>query len=447
MAADFSKLDSTGTGSATWTRTYQDSSRVLFDGSGRMTTATDRLGRQTVFGYGGLNGMQVTSITEPMRSSGHSTSAPYLVLSYDGSHRLSSIVETGGTNGRTTGVTVDGNGHLTRITDPDGKYDSYSYDGSGRLHTITDRRGSTTTYNYGSSWKLASIVSPSVPIDAGGGATITDTLATSIAPWQSVGVPLSATASNPAALLMPDTVSARVTDALGHTSKLFPNRWGEAVKTMDAVGNTTTVQYQGQTFLPTVVTHPDGSVDSASYNASNGLLVHTWAAGQEQVTYTYGHRNQVATVTGAGVVSITNTLDTLGRVKNTQYGTVAGDTTSFTYDSVTKNVASTWEPNVGLTTHQYDSRFGNTEIQTAPGSRVTQAYFDAFGRDTASSAPSFPTSKTHYDILNRVTASFDGAIGTDSVAIKYDALLPVSVRDASGHMDSTEYDALVRLST
>gem|GEM_PF-6734063 len=77
---------------------------------------------------------------------------------------------------------------------------------------------------------------------------------------------------------------------------------------------------------------------------------------------------------------------------------------------------------------------------------MTQSYFDAFGRDTARSAPQFPTSRTHYDILNRVTAAFDGAIGTDSTSIHYDALLPVSVRDASGHVDSTEYDALGRAS-
>src|SRR5665213_2948886 len=163
-----------------------------------------------------------------------------------------------------------------------------------------------------------------------------------------------------APLLLPDTVAARVSDALGHVSSLFPNRWGEAVKTSDAVGNTTAVQYKDQTFLPTTVTHPDNSVDSASYSATTGLLLSVRAAGQERVTYTYGNRNQVATVTGSGVVGTTNTLDSFGRVTKALYGTVAGDTATFTYDSVTKNVSSTWEPNVGLTTYQYDASFGNT---------------------------------------------------------------------------------------
>jgi RHS repeat-associated protein len=441
IGADFSKLQSGG--AAAWTRTYPDSSKVLFDSRGRMTAAVDRLGRQTQLRYGGFDSLQVAAIIEPMRSSGSSTSAPYLSLSYDHDYNLSAITETGGAGGRTTTVTVESSGLLTRITDPDGGYDSYGYDGSGRLHTITDRRGSTTTYNYGSSWKLSSVVSPLVPIDAGGGSTVTGTLTDTLSAWQAVGVPFVATATNPAALLLPSTVAARVSDALGHTSKLFPNRWGEALKTIDALGNVTTVQYQG--FLPTVVTNPDSSVDSVAYNATNGLVTSQRAAGQERVSYTYGNGNQVATVTGAGVVSVTNTLDSMGRVKKTLYGTVAGDTTTFTYDSVTKNVSSTTQPNVGRTVFAYDPRFGNMVTDTAPGNRVTASYFDAYGRDTSDVAPQHPRTSTHYDVLNRVTAAHNGLIDTDSVAISYDALLPVAVRDPSSHVDSTEYDALGRV--
>jgi RHS repeat-associated protein len=427
---------------ATWTRTYLDGSKVLFDLSGRMTAAIDRLGRTTQFAYGGLNNMQVVSIKEPMRTSGSSTSAPYLQLSYDGNHNLSSIVEMGGTGGRTTTVTVDANGHLTRVTDPDGKYDSYGYDASGRLHTITDRRGSTTTYNYGPSWKLAGIVSPSVPIDAGGGSTIMGTLTTTIEPWQAVGVPFTTTASNPAPLLEADTIAARVIGAKHDTSVLSPNRWGEPVKTIDAMGNVTTIEYQD--LFATVITHPDGSADSASYNSSSGLLTAERQAGQQWINYTYGARNQLLTESGSGVVSVTNTLDTLGRVTKSQYGSVAGDTATFTYDPVTRNVASTVQPDVGRTVFVYDSRFGNTQADTAPGHRVTQLYFDAFGRDTASRAPQYPMTRTQYDVLNRVMASYDG-VAPNPVRITYDAMLPVAVRDPLSHVDSTEYDALGRV--
>jgi RHS repeat-associated protein len=440
MGADFSTLAFDNV--SMWIRTYQDGSKVQFDGGGRMLAAIDRLGRKTTFSYGGAGNWSLVGITEPMRSSGSSTSAPYIALAYDGNNRLSAITETGGTGGRTTNITVDANGYLTRITDPDGGYDSYGYDGSGRLNTITDRRGSTTTYSYGATWKLSQVVSPAVPVDAHNGGTTTATPTTSLAPWQSVGVPLSATATNPAPILEADTIAARVTDPNGYVSTLYPNRWGEAVKTIDALGNATTVGYQG--FLATSITYPDGSADSASYNTSNGLLLTARAAGQQSVSYTYGNMNQLQTVSGAGVVTTTNTLDSLGRVIKTAYGSVPGDTTTFTYDPVTKNVSTTLQPNVGLTTYQYDPVLGNTEIQTAPGSRVTQTYFDAYGRDTATKAPQFPTSRKHYDILNRVTAAFDGAIGTDSVSIKYDAILPVALRDPSSHVDSTEYDALGR---
>lgn len=434
-AADLSTLSLNG---QVWTRTYPDGSRVLFDASGRMTTVVDRLNRQTQFTYDGLS--RVVTIVEPMRASGSSTSAPYISLTY-GSTGLSAITEAGGTGGRTTSVSVDANGNLTRVTDPDGGYDSYGYDGSGRLHTITDRRGSTTTYNYGPTWKLSQVVSPAVPIDAGNGTTTTATPTVTLAPWQAVGIPFYATAPNPAPLLEADTISARVTDANGHISAIFPNRWGEALKTVDALGNMTQIQYQG--FLPIVVTHPDNSVDSASYNASNGLLLRARTAGQQPVSYTYGNRNQLQAVSGSGVVSVTNVLDSLGRVTKTTYGTVMGDTTTFTYDAVTKGVATMFRPDTGLVSYQYDARFGNSSMRTDPGNRVTQSYFDAYGRDTALVAPQHPSTRTQYDVLNRVTAAYNGN-ATNPVRIAYDAILPVSVRDPLNHVDSTEYDALGR---
>ena len=436
QAIDFSTLTLNG---SVWTRAYPDGSKVLFDARGLMTAAIDRLGRQTTFQYGGSDGFHLVSITEPMRSSGSSTSAPYLSLSYDGNGRLSGITETGGTNGRTTSVTVDANGYLTRITDPDGGYDSYGYDGSGRLHTITDRRGNTTIYNYDAAWKLSQIVSPSVPIDNLAGGTTSGTPITNISSWQAVGVPFDTTASNPAPLTLIANVRATIVDPVHDTTAMYPNRWGESVKNIDVLGNVTTTQYQG--FLPTIITHSDASVDSAAYDPGNGLLLRQRMAGQETVIYTHGNKNQVQSVYGNGMVTVTNTLDSLGRTIKTTYGTVAGDTTVFTYDSVTKNVASMFRPDTGLVTYQYEARFGNSSTETDPGNRVTQTDFDSYGRDTAVKAPMYPKEFTTYDVLNRVTAAYD-SLHASPVTIKYDAILPVAVRDPLSNVDSTEYDAL-----
>jgi YD repeat-containing protein len=44
--------------------------------------------------------------------------------------------------------TRDGEGRITRITDPAGFFTAYSYDASGDLVAATDRDGHTTTYAY-----------------------------------------------------------------------------------------------------------------------------------------------------------------------------------------------------------------------------------------------------------------------------------------------------------
>jgi RHS repeat-associated protein len=97
-------------------------------------------------------------------------SAPYnsLVFNYDGNNRLTSIVDSG--LGRSITFAYNGNGVLSRITQPDGGYTSFvyaSYSLGGRtvylLTGVTDPAGRITLYDYNAtvSYLMDSVTYPS----------------------------------------------------------------------------------------------------------------------------------------------------------------------------------------------------------------------------------------------------------------------------------------------
>jgi len=433
--ADFSTLHFDNV--ATWIRTYQDSSKVLFDGGGRMLATIDRLGRKTQFSYGGVGNWSLVGITEPMRSSGSSTSAPYISLSYDTNGRLSGITETNGTGGRTTTITVDANGYLTRITDPDGGYDSYGYDGSGRLNTITDRRGNTTTYNYDTAWKLSRIVSPSVPIDAGGGSTTTGIPTTSLSSWQAVGVPFDTTAISPAPLTLPSSVIARIISPTNDTTTITPDRWGQVLSEVDPIGHTTTVERNG--IFATVLHHPDGSVDSASY--SNGLVTTLREAGHSTTHIRYGAFAQPDSTWGGGRAAERIFLNSSnGNADSVRHVGPTPNVVRYTYDALGRVLSVRDE--AGHTTHYgYDAVWGSADSVTNAVGSIVHAILDSHGR-TASYIDGVDSSFTFaYDSLNRQIAVYQGASGT-KVQTVFDGLLPTTVIDRNSNPTTTHYNAL-----
>ncbi len=115
-------------------------------------------------------------------------------------------------------------------------------DSNRRLWNVRNRRSDTTAkYVYDPrSWKLDSVTTPNVAIDNGSGDTARVSLTSDVSPWQTVGVPTSATSGTPKPYLKPDTVKARITDAGGHTSSFTVDRWGQPVATTDPLGRVTT---------------------------------------------------------------------------------------------------------------------------------------------------------------------------------------------------------------
>ncbi|MGH8544310.1 MAG: hypothetical protein ACREX3_11920 [Gammaproteobacteria bacterium] len=245
-SGEFSRLETFGTG---WRRRYPDSTKVVFNSLGLMTDVYDRFNNRTQFFYDGSN--RLTTVRDPQGLD--------LILAY-GSFGLASIRDNI-TPFRSTNVTVPSNRTLTSIVDPDGVGTTFQYDGNLRLWKVTNRRGATTTLAYQVingkvTGKVASVTAPPVTVlDTGTIKTVS--LVTALAPWQTVGVPYSATSGTPSDSVRPDTVYGRVTDPNGHTTRFSVNRWGEPVRTTNALGQTSTVTYDANG-LATAAVGPTG---------------------------------------------------------------------------------------------------------------------------------------------------------------------------------------------
>ena len=434
-AADFSVLTYAG---GIYTRTYPDGSKAVFSGTGKLTSLVDLFGRATTFTYDGSG--RVSEIADPMAAS--SSGAPRYVFTYGGSG-LSAIAESNGPGpARTTSITIGSNGSIASITDPDTVSTSFSYDGSNRLSTVTDRRGGVTTLGYDAvTWKLSQITMPQVSIDAGGGSTTNASPVISYTPWQSVGLPrVSTSSSSPAPATTTVEVNASITDPMSRVTHFTVDRWGQPLSESDPIGRTTTfVRWK---HLAKKMTYPDGSADTLAYDTSRGLLTMSQPAGRAATYFHYRTATgQVDSVYGAGAPTEGihyNADNTISEINH--YG-AHFEQDRFTYDPLTKRVATFTDGELHLTGHRYDAVFGNTMQDSSAGNRKTVIVVDKHGRDSLVTPPASSQIRLVYDKMNRITAQYDG-INANPTTFTHDALFETDITDANGNTYHTDYNAL-----
>ncbi len=427
---DFSTLAASG---ATWVRAYPDSTKVTFNSSGYMTSVADRWGAATSVTYDGSN--RVTAIKDPLNNS--------IKLGY-GANGLATIVDT---LSRTTTVTVDASKRLTGIQDPDGVSATFGYDGSLRLSTITNRRGKTTTIGYlvksgVETNLLTSVTAPAVPIFGGGSAAPV----TSFAPWQVVGVPYVATAAT--ALVQPevDTVYARITEPTTQAgtpvTRFTVNRWGSPIKTTNAIGELTTINYTVHGQPATILKPGFGAVaDTLQYNGS-GLVTYARPAGDSTRTVFYGGWAQPVKDSTKGRPVVTYVLGASGGVSSVATGGITRE--SYTYDSygrlrrITDGVGTVVR-RLGYPTTGSNR---NQSADTLPGNRLTTYGYDGYGRRTTVNAPHTPQQVTAYSSINRVDSVWVLTNPRTRTKFGYDNLYLTGVTDPKNQLYQYAYNDL-----
>lgn len=326
---------------------------------------------------------------------------------------------------------------MTSFTDADGGRTQFRYDASGRLDTLFDRLGDTTVYYYdanaASSWKLDSIALPAVAID-GQGQPQRPTLR--LRAWQRVGVPTTSTVNTFAPAAMLDTIYGRSIGAIQDTTKFTADRWGQPLKVIDPLGNTTTIVRSG--IFATSVTNPLGQTDSYSYNAQ-GLLSSQTPFNQPTVNISYDSWGMPSQISGVNTPTVTRSFSSSAHTLTT---TVDGSYVSTdSLDSRGRTFGSV--DAAGHHTHyHYDATFGNRDSTIAAAGQWSASVFDGYGRDYLLTALGHSQAvKRIYDVLGRDSLLYDG-VNAQPVQYTYNALFLTTVRDQKGQVYKQDANAL-----
>ena len=419
---------------------YQHTDLKLFGDSGLEFTRTynSQDSYQGPLGYGWTHSYNIfltvsgNSVTvkyadghvEQYTSNGNGTFTPNwggiystLVQNQDGTYSLTNKAQTTynfGSNGQLTSI-VDRNGNsvsltytegnLTSVTGSSGRVLSFSYDSSNRITGITDPLGRTVSYTYDANGNLATYNDAD---DADGGK------------WS-----YQYDSSHEI---------TRIVNPLGNA--LVANTYANlrVISQANALGNTTTFQYNTPNANDTTVTDPMGRKTVYGHNYEYELTTLVNPLGQT-VSYTYDANEDLTSVTDVRGNVTRYTYDAMGNV--TSKTDPLGDVISITYDTLNDPLTVT-DALGNKTTFTYDSK-GNLLTRTDALGNVASFAYTPSGEIASITDANGNTSTFSYDGAGDLTQAKD-PLG-DLTVYTYDAAgRKLSVTDASGEETTYSYD-------
>ena len=333
-----------------------------------------------------------------------------------------------------TVVGSDGNGELTRVTDPTGGFEEFTYNYStGDRISSTDAHGHKTYFSYNGMGNIVSMTDPRTN-------TTTFTYATN-------GVDLLTISNGLGAVRMMynaqhDLVS--VADRTSNTTTFTYNNFGRIISRVDPSGITNSYIYDASNRL-SEVRRNGMAIESMTYDGIGRLRTRTDATGLTLV-YDYNNLNAITRITYPD-----------GRHEDYAYSTCcprlldsatdrAGRLTTYEYDAL-KRLIQVVNPEKGVVRNEYDANGNHTSLAD-PNGNITTFDYDAANRLTRKTYADGNGLSFAYDVAGLLTNRTSGR-GLRT-AYRYDAnhnLLAINYSDGTPAVTNTydEYNRLVKV--
>ena len=356
-------------------------------------------------------------------------------------------------SGRTVTFERDGQGRITRITDPEGKSLVYEYDASGDLVTVTDQEEHSARFTYNTTHFV-------LDIEDGRGIKPVrneyDASGRLVRTTDAFGKMIE---------LQHDLAQKRevVTDRLGHSRVLEYDTRGNVVRETDALGKVTNRTFDDHDLLLSE-TNPLNQTTTYTYDGGGNRTSVRDPLGHT-TSFTYNTHGQVLTSTDARGKTTHNIYDTAGNLLQTT--NPFGHITSSSYDRHGNPLTRT-DPKGSVTTYAYDdygnliqqtdtlgtvttytynakgNRLQETTSRTQPdGSKVTLVTtfgYDRLGRRVSTTEPDGSTKTTVYNEIGQVAETVD-PLGRHTVFIYDDLGRQTETHYPDGTTESRSYDA------
>jgi RHS repeat-associated protein len=419
-----------------------DKTSYEFDFSGFLIAAVDQSGNRTTFQNNGFGfpekvtdaaGQVYTIDVSGKPELVHRITDPqgrFVTFTYDASSRLTAYTDQGG---GVTSFEYGPNSRISKKTDPRGGIEAFEYDSLNRVTKETMPDGSVEQFSYSA---VATTVLETRHTDGNGNTTAYR--------WNGFGYTnqvIDALGQVTRYTLDPvNNLVRKFTDPAGRTTSYTYNSRGDLIQSVDPQGNVSAFDYDLRFRKPIRIEDALHNVITASYD-DNGYPTSITNGENQTTTLTYTAKGQVASITDPLNRTTTFTYDASGNPLTTT--NPAGETTTRAYDLANRLVQVT-DPLQRTTQYAYDSLDRITQIRDAAAG-LTQLTYDPSDNLVSIVDPNgHPVERNVYDSMNRLKQKTDA--NNLSTSYEYDgAGNLISATDRKGQVTTYQYDALNRI--
>jgi RHS repeat-associated protein len=279
-------------------------------------------------------------------------------------------------SGRSLTLTWAG-GHISAVTDPEGRQVSFAYSPDGDLTGATSRAGRTWSFAYRSDHLMTSMTDPRghgvTNVFDGGGRVVSQTDRAGLtSTWSYAGDPASL--SGATTTLTDEHANVATFAYVGMQLVAVTHGFGTSAAA------TTRYGYDSQTLGRTLITLPDGTKTSNSFD-SHGNLLSTVDPLSHVTSYTYDAADQLTSRTSPGGGTTTFSLDSRGNLL--QLTDPLGHSTTYAYGDAAHpgDMTSVIDPDGRTRGLGYDSDGNLTSVTVHPSAGETITTSSVYDRD------------------------------------------------------------------